>query len=219
MKRTLKVTGKGKISVKPDLVRVLITQTHLEETYEGAMRESGEKKDALSAALSAVGFRKDALKTLAFRVDTEYEGYEAEDKSWKQRLTGYRYHHQMKLEFPADHAMLGKVLTAIAKCPGEPDISIYYAASDPESVKNELLAKAVEDAKKKANVLSMAAGVRLSEIVCINYSFDEADIVSVPMMNGKCRAAKASESTEMSLNLDVDDIDVTDTVTVVWEIA
>lgn len=37
MERTMKVTGKGKISVKPDLVQVLMDATKVCETYEEAL--------------------------------------------------------------------------------------------------------------------------------------------------------------------------------------
>ena len=89
MERTIKVTGKGKISVKPDTIRLIITQTNVEKTYEGAIMESADKKGNLNGALKRLGFEKDALKTLSFNIDTDYESYQAKDKSWKRRLIGY----------------------------------------------------------------------------------------------------------------------------------
>ena len=48
MTRTIKVTGKGKISVKPDMIRLTITQTALEPEYEKAIKESADKKEYLN---------------------------------------------------------------------------------------------------------------------------------------------------------------------------
>lgn len=181
MERTIKVTGKGKISVKPDTIRLIITQTNVEKTYEGAIMESADKKGNLNGALKRLGFEKDALKTLSFNIDTDYESYQAKDKSWKRRLIGYRYTHRMKLEFPSDNEMLGQVLLAVAHCPGQPEFTIQYTISDPEAAKNELLAKAVEDSKAKAGVLSKAAGVSLKDIITIDYSWGEIDFVTRPV--------------------------------------
>lgn len=221
MQRTIRVTGKGKLSVKPDTIRLIITQTHLEDNYEKAVSQSAEMKGFLNAGLEKTGFKKSDLKTLYFNVGTEYEGYQAEDKSWKNRLMGYRYTHRMKLEFPADNEVLGDVLMVVAHCPGEPEFTIQYTIADPEAAKNELLAKAVEDSKIKAEVLSKAAGVVLKDIISIDYSWGELDFVSTPM-NGMMLPACEMVSTDckrsISMDIDADDIEVTDTVTVMWEI-
>lgn len=221
MERTIKVTGKGKISVKPDMIRLIITLTNIERTYEGAITESANKKGSLNSALVKLGFKKEELKTLYFNIGTEYESYQESDKSWKRRLIGYEYTHKMKLEFPSDNEMLGKVLLALAQCPGHPEFTIQYTISDPEAAKNELLAKAIEDSKVKANVLSTAAGVSLKDIVTIDYSWGEIDFVTRPVNELMLRECCAEPVREKGIDLDIeaDDIDVTDTVTVIWSIA
>lgn len=219
MERTIKVTGKGKIAVKPDTIRLIITQSSTEKDYEKAIKESAEKKESLNDALGKLGFDRSALKTLYFNVDTEYESYQERDNSWKQRLVGYRYTHRMKLEFPSDNEMLGKVLNVIAKCPGQPEFTIQYTISDPESAKNELLAKAIEDSKVKAAVLCKAAELALGEIITIDYSWEEIDFVVRPvneLMMRKCCDDAIDEG--VNLDIEADDIEVTDKVTVVWGI-
>ena len=220
MDRLLKVTGKGKISVKPDTIRILITQTAIKKKYEDAVRESADAKAEITDGLAKLGFDKKDLKTLHFDVNTEYEGYEAKDHSWKQRLVGYRYTHRMKLEFPSDNERLGRVLTLLASCGGAPEFTIQYTIADQEKAKNGLLAKAVEDSRAKAEVLSAAAGVKLGEIVTIDYSWGEGDIVSPPMRNMALRECKASGAMDNGIAFDIeaDDIDITDTVTVVWSL-
>lgn len=221
MERTIRVTGKGKLAVKPDMIRLIITQTDVISTYEGAIMESTDKKSNLGAHLKRAGFEKEALKTLYFNIETEYENYQGRDKSWKQRLKGYRYTHRMKLEFPADNELLGKVLSALSCCAGHPEFSIQHTIADPEAAKNELLAKAVEDSKMKAEVLSKAAGVQLKDIVNIDYSWGEIDFVSRPVNDLMLRSC-VDECIEykggVNLDIEADDIEVEDTVTVVWAI-
>lgn len=220
MERTIRVTGKGKVSVKPDTIRLLINQESIVGDYPGAIRESAERKTQLADALKGQGFERDEIKTLYFNVDTEYESYQAKDKSWKSRFIGYKYTHRMKLEFPADNERLGKVLGALAICPGEPEFSIQYTVSDPEGAKNELLAKAVEDSKAKANVLSSAAGVELGDIMSVDYSWGELEIYSRPMGGDMLKSCCEYDCSEESIDIDIepDDIDITDTVTVLWAI-
>jgi len=221
MGRTIKVTGKGKISVKPDMVRLVITLSNVAPIYEVAITESAERKDQLSGALSHLGFEGDALKTLFFNVNTQYESYQDQDMSWKQRLVGYQYTHRMKLEFPSDSVLLGKALMAVAHCPGQPEFSIQYTVADLEKAKNELLAKAVADSKEKAVVLCQAAGVQLKNIMSIDYSWGEIDFVTKPvnemmLCDYNAKAMRSVES--IDLDIDPDEIEVTDTVTIVWEI-
>ena len=58
MDRLLKVTGKGKISVKPDTIRILITQTAIKKKYEDAVRESADAKAEITDGLAKLGFDK-----------------------------------------------------------------------------------------------------------------------------------------------------------------
>lgn len=218
MERTIKVTGKGKVAVKPDLIRLLITQEDTIMSYEGAIMESADKKEALNSRLTRFGFDKVDLKTLYFDIDTAYESYQKIDKSWDRRLVGYRYTHRMKIEFKDDKELLGKILKAISDCPGQPSFSIEYTVSDPDIAKNELLRKAIEDSKIKAKVLCDAAGVCLGEIQTIDYSWGEIDFVTRPMDEGMLKCMDSACGSEgFNLDIEADDIEVTDTVTVIWK--
>lgn len=221
MERTIRVTGKGNISLSPDKVRILITQSSVEQTYEMAVKASADVKNILTEALGTLGFKKEDLKTLYFNVDSETEGYQAKDKSWKRRLIGYRYKHRMKIEFPKESDLLGKVLAVIARSSSEPEFSIEYTVSNPEAAKNELLKRAVEDSGKKAKILSEAVGTKLGDIVSIDYSWGQVEFVSRPVDTlGLDLPDVAEDEYISSIDVDIepDDIDVSDTVTVIWSL-
>ena len=94
---------------------------------------------------------------------------------------GYKYHHQMKVEFDSDNERLGKILYALANCRVSPEFRLSYTVRDPEAAKNELLGKAVSDAAAKAEVLTRAAGVTLKEIQSIDYSWGKIEFETRPM--------------------------------------
>lgn len=221
MERTIRVTGKGNISLSPDTVRIMITQSSVEQTYEMAVKASADAKNILTEALGTLGFKKEDLKTLYFNVDSETESYQAKDKSWKRRLIGYRYKHRMKIEFPKESDLLGKVLAVIARSSSEPEFSIEYTVSNPEAAKNELLKRAVEDSGKKAKILSEAAGTKLGDVVNIDYSWRQVEFVSRPVDTlGLDLPDVAEDEYISSIDVDIepDDIDVSDTVTVIWSL-
>ena len=219
--RTIRVTGSGQIKVRPDLTRVTVTLNGLYKEYGETLRRSSEDTEALGDVLSGLGFGREDLKTLSFGVEPEYETYKDRNGLFKQRFAGYRFRHCMKLEFPSDNERLGRVLYALSESRTEPELRISYTVSDPEGTKNALLGKAVADAKEKADVLTRAGGVRLLDIQSIDYSWGELNLECRPMNNAfMARKELAEPVTADSFKLDVepDDIMVSDTVTVVWEI-
>lgn len=178
--------------------------------------------ELLKDLFEKLGFQRKDLKTVYFNVDTEYESYQDRDKSWKRRFKGYKYNHHMKIEFAADNKRLGQVLYALAHSSLRPEFSIEYTVADVEKCKNELLHKAIEDSIQKAQVLTTAANVKLGEIQAIDYSWGEIDFVTKPLNEMRlmeCTECEMSAPGAYDIDIEADDINVTDTATVIWEIA
>ncbi|MCI6648432.1 MAG: SIMPL domain-containing protein [Lachnospiraceae bacterium] len=110
----------------------------------------------------------------------------------------------------------GKVLYALSHSHVKPKFRILYTVKDVEASKNELLARAVADSKTKAEVLTKAAGVSLGEIQSIDYSWEEVNFSVSPIDKMVVAGAPSEETFDM--DIEPDDIDVTDTVMVVWKI-
>lgn len=206
---------------KPDMIRLYVNKEELCHEYEDTLRRSTEDTELLKDLFEKLGFQRKDLKTVYFNVDTEYESYQDRDKSWKRRFEGYKYIHHMKIEFASDNKKLGQVLYALAHSSLKPEFSIEYTVADVETCKNELLDKAIEDSIQKAQVLTTAANVKLGEIQAIDYSWGEIDFVTKPMNEMRlmeCTECEMSAPAAYDIDIEADDIDVTDTVTVVWEI-
>ena len=218
--RTMRVTGSGRLRLTPDSTRVTINLTGLDKDYGESLRRSSEETETLADVLAGFGFARADLKTLTFSVDAEHEGYQDKNGNWKQRFAGYRFRHMLKVEFPSDNERLGKILYALANCPVDPELRLSGFVSDQEAAANALLGKAVEDAKEKAAVLAEAAGIRLGEIRSIDYSWGEInlDFQPMPMMRMAKNAVEECAGS-YDMNIAPDDIEISDTVTVVWAIA
>ena len=80
----------------------------------------------------------------------------------------------------------------------------------------------MSDAKDKADVLTGAAGVTLKDIQSIDYSWGEIDFEVHPMnralMAEPCMAPMDDSADSYDMDIEPDDIEVSDTVTVLWEI-
>ena len=133
--RTIRVTGKGQIKVKPDITRITMTITGVFKEYGETLRHSSEDTEALKDVLSAFGFERSDLKTLSFHVDTEYESYRDKNNDYKRRFVGYQFNHALKVEFESDNDRLGKILYALANGKVRPEFRISYTVKDPEAAK------------------------------------------------------------------------------------
>ncbi|MBR5666534.1 MAG: SIMPL domain-containing protein [Lachnospiraceae bacterium] len=217
--REMRVTGRGRVFVKPDRIRLMLTMTDVKKDYDKAIREASEKSEELQKAFKGCGFQPEDLKTVNFSVDAEYTGYSDKNGNWKQCFVGYRFNQTLKIEFPLDNELLGRILYALAKSGVKSEFRIQYTVKDVEACRNELLGNAVRDAKEKANVLAEASGVKLGMVMTVDYSFGTVDIYSEPV---NFRAMKAEACCEDSgaygMNIVADDIQLDDNVTVCFEI-
>ena len=220
--RVIRVTGKGFIKLKPDLTIVNIALEGCHKAYEDTLRKSSEDTELLKDLFEKLGFARDDVRTRAFNVNPKYESYQTKAGNWKERFVGYSYNHSLKVEFDSDNEKLGKILYALAHAKEiAPDFSIAYAIKDKEAAKNLLIARAVEDAKAKAAVLAKAAGVKLMNIQSIDYSWGEVSF-ELPMARYGKRMTMADGACEngsaYAMDIDPEDIEESDTVTVVWGI-
>ncbi len=219
--RVIKVTGKGQIKAHPDMTRITVTLQGVMPEYDAALEASANDTEALKQIMENCGFKRTDLKTLYFDVDTKYESYRDENGDWQKRFVGYEYTHTLKVEFPSDNKRLGKILYALANNKTiHPEFRFSFFVKDAEAAKNELLGKAVTDAKEKARVLADAAGINLSDIISIDYSWGEIDFEVRPMGSIDSEGGLFSKRSALyDIDIEPDDINISDTVTVAWEIA
>jgi uncharacterized protein YggE len=120
----------------------------------------------------------------------------------------------LKISFDSENERLGEVLTALADSAVSPMLQLSYAVKDPESVKKTLLTEAVADAREKALLLAEASGTNLKELQSVDYSSGEVrfDVCPTHMLD-----AAMSAKGRIEMNLEPDEITITDDVTCVWE--
>ena len=216
MEKTIRVTGKGTLAVKPDQIELSLTLSDVCEAYPDAVQMSSDQTKILRTSMTGIGFARDALKTADFNIQPEYENYRDQNNDYKRKLTGYRFTHSLKMAFPADNERLGQIFTALSASSIHPEMSIEYTVKDAEAVKNAMLKNAVDDAKAKAEILASASGVTLKDILLIDYSWTDKELYSRPV--GNMALPEGERFRKMSLDIDPENINLEDTVTVVWGI-
>ncbi|MBM7549301.1 SIMPL domain-containing protein [Peptoniphilus gorbachii] len=215
--KTIRVTGIGSVSVKPDTTSLRITFGGIYKDYEETVRQSAEKTKILREAIEKSGLPGEALKTKDFSIESEYESYRDYNNDYKKRFLGYKFYHRTQIQFPKDNKMLGRILYELFLCSVKVEFSIDYTVKDKDAVKKEVIKRAVENSREKAGIMAIAAGVSLGEVQSIDYSWGEIDIRTSPVDKLEVRKSYALEPS-YDIDIEPDDIDLTDTVTMVWEI-
>lgn len=64
MEKTMKITGKGRISVKPDKIRLNMTMEESYKEYDLTLSQSSNTTKILKDLFVSFGFQKDDLKTV-----------------------------------------------------------------------------------------------------------------------------------------------------------
>ncbi len=211
MNRVITVKGIGNVSAKPDLVEINLTLSRQNIDYERTMKESSDAIGNLQETIVKLGFDKKDLKTTDFSVRTEYER-----KNYKSFFKGFLCSHRLKFEFDFEMSKLSEVLSAFAHCESKPEFTVNFTVKNKTAVNEALLVNATENAKAKAQILAKASGVTLGQIVNIDYNWGEMHMYSDTkycLMESDMMAP-----TGAPMDFEPDDIDVSDTVTFVWEI-
>ena len=183
------------------------------------MNTAAKHLEQLRGALVGIGFTKDDLKTTNFNVGTEYESERDKNGNYKRIFIGYSVTHQLKLEFDFDSQRLSQTLGAIAACIAEPELNVQFTVKDKESVNAALLENACVNAKANAGILAKASGVTLGDLISIDYNWGELHLFSPTQYDMEDACMRLSSAAPTSIEIEPDDIDISDSVTFVWEIS
>ena len=217
MAKTITVKGVGKATVKPDQVEIRMTLSTKDKVYEKSMSMAAEQIDRLKTAFESAGFGEGSLKTTNFDIRTVYDSVRDRDRNYVSVFSGYECTHNLKLVFDFDTKRLSAALGAIASSKVNPKINIDFTVKNPAAVNELILQDAAANAKRKAEILCAASGVKLGELVCIDYNWGDITYISQAKyaMEDCIMSAAASPC---DIDIDPDDIDAGDTATFVWEI-
>lgn len=217
MARTITVKGVGRATVKPDQVELGLALKAKDKVYEKSMSMAAEQIQRLKNALEQVGFGEGSLKTTNFDVRADYDSVRDQNHNYVSVFSGYECTHNLKLVFDFDTKRLAAALSAVASSGVDPRISLDFTVKNPAAVNELILQDAAENAKKKAQILCAASGVKLGQLLCIDYNWGEVRYVS----QANYAIDQSMEKCIMPCNIDIDpeDIEAGDAAAFVWEIS
>jgi len=192
-KRTINVTGTGKVTLTPDIAYVSI----------GVHTEGKDAAEAVAANTSQAQKVVTALK--AFKIDpkdiqtTNFSIYPQQQYDNAGKSLGITYVVDNTVYVTLrDISKLGELLDAVVKAGSNSINSIQFDVADREAAFSEARKLAVENGQKQAEELATAAGVTLGQVLSINSSSPSTPIPMYDYKVGVGGAATAESAVPVS---------------------
>lgn len=122
----------------------------------------------------------------------------------------------IKIDLPINNILVNNIVKGIGKFIPSAQINISYTLQDERPSQMKMLARAVSDAKEKAAIMAEAVGCKLGKVISIDYRFQNTHVMSQARYIHSNSEAKAS--TPQSLEITPDDLVMSDTADVTFEL-
>lgn len=149
----LAVTGIGRVEARPDTLTVSIGVVSRGESAEEALVAVTRGARALLKAVGAEGVAEADIRTVSLRVSPVFE---------RGEIVGYVAEERFRVKI-RDLERAGDVVGAAVRAAGD-DVRVSgmsLEVADPDAALQEARKRAIEDAIRRAEELTAAAGVRL----------------------------------------------------------
>jgi uncharacterized protein YggE len=166
------ITGKGKVSIEPDLAILNMGIETMGATVAEAREEAASAMNSVLEVIKAAGIEEKDIQTRHFDIRPEYQWQEVTEngiRRSKSVLVGYRVSNDLVVKV-RDLDNVGTVIDDAAEA-GEDTIrfnGLQFTAEDLSPVMEELREEAFSDAKSKARHFADLAEVGLGDLIFIS---------------------------------------------------
>lgn len=160
--RTITVTGRGSVAVRPDVAEVQIGVRVDGRSAQAVLDEASEGASRLVAELESLGIAEDDIRTTDLSVFPRFgpEGTE---------VTGYEASNTVNVTI-REIDRVGEVIDDAAGAAGDSLTigGITFSVSDPDAALADARTRAVEDAADRAAQLAEATGATVGEVISLS---------------------------------------------------
>jgi len=168
--RTITVVGSGEATAKPDKAHFYAGVEVTADTVQEATRRNNEVMQAIVAALTDMGVEEKDIQTSNFSVNLirDVERFPMpESVEGEEEQTRYRVSNMVQVTV-WDIEKVSELLDAAINAGANNIWGITFTISETESLESEARAKAMQDARARAEELATLAGVSLGRIVSVS---------------------------------------------------
>lgn len=208
-KTEINVNGSGEVLVAADTAVITLGITTRNKDVLKAQNTVNATIEKIRAALIENGIKKEDINTDRLRI---YAVYDYSNNV--ERLTAYNASSYLAIR-TTDMDMVGKIIDIAFGAGANTLNDIAFSAFDTEEASTEALTAAVKDARRKAEIMAAAAGLKITGIESIteSYSYSGDSGVNAFYKN----AVMADEATGASTLVQASKLKVSASVSIVFE--
>lgn len=201
---TVTAAGTGKTSAAPDEAEMYFGIVVRDAKADQALKKASAEADKIISAVKKAGVDNKDVQTQNLSVYPEYRNGE----TTKLEIIGYTANVSVRAKI-RDIDKVGDVIAAATDAGANEISGPNFMLSDEAPARDEAIEKAIEDARRRAEVMAKAVGKRLGEVVSVSEQG-----VSVPIYYARSEADFAAAKPVIEPGT----LDVSASVTVVFEL-
>jgi len=174
--RTIRVSGNGEVRVQPDVATVQFAVETVGQTAEEAGQANAAVMSRLIEALVREGVSRAEIQTSGYGIHPEYAPPPrpgAEPEPAQPRIRGYRAMNQVSVR-STELERVGGLIDVGLRSGANRLHGVSFEVADPSAARSEALGRAVQDARRSAETLASALGVRLGAVLDASTTADPA---------------------------------------------
>ena len=188
------VGGRGEVQVAPDRAQVQVGMETQAKTAALASQENNRKQTAILAAIRALGVPAAQIQTLNYSV-MPIQRYD--EKAQRIVIDGYRVSNIVQVETDKIE-QAGPIIDAALTNGGNRVAGLEFLVKDRAKAQETALTKAVESARRQADIAAKAAGGQVVELLELNINEFERAQPQAMMAMAKMNVADAAVPTPVS---------------------
>jgi uncharacterized protein YggE len=164
----ISVVGNGEVKLAPDLAVIAFAVETTAREASAAVASNAEKSNTLAAAIKRQLSDNDRVETTRYSLDPIYESRDR-GSSAPPRISGYVARNEVRVQ--TRHTdQVGKMIDAATAAGANRINSLEFTLADRASAHAEALRKAGSDARRQAETIAAALGIRLGRILSASTS-------------------------------------------------
>ena len=158
---TVSFSGEGKVVAKPDIAKINLSIVTDAPTSKAAQDDNSKKSKAVTDYLKKQNIEEKDIKTTGYNI---YPQYKYSQFGGNPQITGYQVNQSMEVKI-RDLDKVSNILDGVVSAGANQVNGLSFEIDNQDALKAEARAKAIADAKKKANELQSQVGISLGKIV------------------------------------------------------
>lgn len=200
------VTAEGRVAFAPDIATISLGVTTQGDSAADAMAANSASMAVVLANLRAAGVADRDLQTTGLSLNPNYN---YNSPGGTPRIDGYTAANQLTATIRT-LANLGSTLDAAVKDGANTLNGVTFGLADPEPALDEARKRAVAEARRRAELLTTAAGVKLGKVESIT----ETNGYAPPFPQFRMEKAAQADSVPVAEG----EVSLSASVTITWEL-